>query len=178
MWHTVGSYAMLRSPWGHDFTSCCQVSKWQYWWRNILKDTAEVGSRGRGLGCLMQHHRICCCCKSDGSWLRASCRGWPSSAADSSLAGWQAKTCSFSPLFCACAFGFPIRRWNPVTGRMRPEGVLRLGALFTSPDCSEHAGEPWPLTWHPLHNVLGGPRPGWPLPAPCLKTPPTGKALV
>lgn len=46
-----------------------------------------------------------------------------------------------------------------------------------SQDHFELAGAPWPLAWHLLHNVLGGPGPGWPLPAPCLQTPPSGTAL-
>lgn len=99
------------------------------------------------MGCLTQHHRIGCRYKSKVSWLfegcRTSCPGWPSMAADSSLAGWQAKTYIFFPLVCARAFGFPICRWKPVTGKMRPEGVLGLGALF-------HVSRPLWACWGPL----------------------------
>lgn len=112
-----------------------------------------LGSTGRGMSCLMQHHRIGCCCKSDGSWLSKGCRtrcpGWPSSAAGSSLAGWQAKIHNFFPLFCASAFV------SPCVGEILWQARCALREFWdwelcsTPQDHSEHAGGPWSLTWHP-----------------------------
>lgn len=145
---------MIRSPWGHFFTS----PKWHGCW--------ALGARAGGQGNeLLWHHRTGCWYKSQGSWLFKGCgTSCPGSAADSSLAGWQAKPLQlFSAILCLW--------WNPVMGKMCPEEVLGLGALF-------HISRPLWARWGPLLFSLTPPAQssGWPkarmaLASPLLRKP-------